>query len=155
MQHKYGAYSGIREVDGKEIRFASRMEFNYYLYLAWLKKMGEIKDFEYQPEAFDFRRRAKERPDLWKKEWLPSKGKYRPDFKVEEEKRGIYYIETVGMLRGDHKRNFRLLHQLFPEVKLEVVTTDHYRAIEKSVKAIIPGWERGNFKGQESRFGRR
>jgi hypothetical protein len=154
-KHKYGAYAGEREVDGKKVRFASRMEFNYYLYLRWLKGHGEIRDFEYQPAAFDFRARAKERPDLWKREWLPQKASYRPDFRVTEKDGSVEYVETVGMLRPGHKRNFKLLARLFPGVKLKVVTKVDYKEIERMAAKVVPGWESGGFRGQGARFGRR
>jgi len=155
MKHKYGAYAGIREVDGQEIHFASRMEFNYYLYLRWLKQQEEIQDFEYQPKAFDFHRRAEERRDLWDKDWLPQKKKYRADFRMKEKNGEEYYVETVGKLRRDHTRNFKLLRQLFPEVKLRVVTREQYKNIEISVSGIIPEWEKGGFKEERSPFLRR
>lgn len=153
MKHKYGAYAGTREVDGKEIWFASRMEFNHYLYLRWLKEQGEIQDFQYQPKAFDFYERAKERPDLWGEKELPLKRRYQADFFVIEKDGSCYYVETVGKLRRDHNRNFKLLRLLYPEVKLRVMDRTQYRNIEQSVSGIIKGWERGSFKGQKSRLG--
>jgi len=154
-KHKYDAYAGKREVDGELIHFASRMEFNYYLYLRWLKEHGENKGFVYQPKGFDFHRRAGERPDLWKERWLPQKRSYRPDFMVTRLDGTVEYVETVGKLRRSHNKNFRLMAILFPEISLRVVTTPEYKAIEAKVGNLIEGWERGRWRNQEHRFAAR
>jgi hypothetical protein len=157
-KHKYGAYAGYRFVDGQRIYFASRMEFNYYLYLQELKRLGIVKQFFYQPNAFDFKARAQSQQELWGKPTLPKAQKYQPDFLVVELQDGpkgkrkvpeiTYYVEVVGMLRRDHTRKFKLIAQLFPEVTLKVVTKKDLENIRRG-DVRVPDWETGKFTPQD------
>ena len=45
---------GDYQVGDKVIYFRSKWEANYALYLEWLKKEGQIKDWQYEPNYFEF-----------------------------------------------------------------------------------------------------
>ncbi|AQL56429.1 DUF1064 domain-containing protein [Abyssicoccus albus] len=105
---KYGAKKII--VDG--IKFDSKVEASYYKVLKHKQEIGEVKDFELQPEieiipSFKYKNR-KRRPMV-----------YRMDFKVEYYDGLIVYVDIKGMPTPDAKLKRKLVEHMFRDNELE------------------------------------
>ena len=103
---KRNKYRNIRcEVDG--IKFASKKEGNYYLYLKNLKETGAIKDFQCQP-IFRF----------------PQGIKYIADFRITHlnGKVVIWDIKSpITKKNPVYRLKFKLLKYHYPEVNFEEI----------------------------------
>lgn len=77
-------HSGTREDLGIYVR--SRWEANYARYLNWLKSLGEIRDWKYEPDTFEF-------ADIKRGTRF-----YTPDFKITEKNGETVYHEVKGWL---------------------------------------------------------
>jgi len=95
-------------VDGKRIRFKSKLEYRWAQYLDFLKSIGEIKDFFY--EFHTFRGFKSDRVK-----------QYTPDFLVRTNDNSFEYYETKGMLEKYDLDKFKLLFDERPYVKLIIV----------------------------------
>lgn len=105
----------------------SSWEYNYAAYLDWLVSLGEIQDWEYEPDEFQY-------PNVRGTRF------YKPDFKIYNNDGTIEYHEVKGHWTQKAKTQVRRFGKYYPEFKLIVIEKDEYKAIaEKS--ALIPGWE--------------
>lgn len=106
----------------------SKWERNYCHYLEWLKSIGEIADWEYEPDEFEFpiKRGTKF---------------YKPDFKITNNDDGsVEYHEVKGHWTQKARTQVNRFRKYYPDLKLIVIDKDAYYAIaEKSV--LIPNWE--------------
>lgn len=107
FKRKYGNEPVEAIVDGRRIKFKSKLEYRWAQYLDFLKTIGEIKDWFYEFHTFRFPEgRARE---------------YTPDFLVRTNDNSFEYYETKGALQ---KYDFDKYKQLFderPYVKLIIV----------------------------------
>ena len=106
----------------------SKWERNYSAYLDWLKDIGEIQDWAYEPDEFEFPIKRGTRF-------------YKPDFKITNNNDGsIEYHEVKGHWTQKATTQVKRFRKYYPELKLVIIGKDEYKAIaEKS--ALIPGWE--------------
>lgn len=121
--------AGWREVGGKKIWFRSGWESNYAMYLEWLKKRGQIKDWEHEPRTFWF---------LSIKRGVRS---YLPDFRVTELTGGICWHEIKGRMDPKSKTKLKRMAKYYPEEKVILIDAKQYRAISTMMSKIIPDWE--------------
>jgi hypothetical protein len=122
------AHGGRRE-DLSGLYFRSSWEANYARYLDWLKGIGEIKDWQYEPDTFEFK--AVKRGNRF----------YTPDFKVTSKDGGVEYHEVKGWMDADSATKLRRMARYYPSVKIVVVDRDGYEAIARDVRRLIYGWE--------------
>ena len=121
--------AGWREFGGKRNYYRSRWEANYGRYLEWLKGLGEIKDWEHEPDTFWF--------DGIKRGCVS----YLPDFKVINKEGGVEYHEVKGWMDARSKTKIRRMAKYHPKVKLIVIDAKPYKEIRKKVGGMISGWE--------------
>lgn len=117
------------ELGGKRFYARSRWEANYAKYLEFLKTHVLISDWQHEPETFWF--------DGVKRGCVS----YLPDFKILKKDGSVEYHEVKGWMDARSKTKIKRMGIYHPEVKLVVIDSKGYRALQKSVKQIVPGWE--------------
>ena len=116
-----GVQKGWAVVGGKRCYFKSKFELRWAQYLEWLKLAGEIVNWEYEPDKFEF-------------EGIRSGTVfYTPDFRVnkvkemvDDEGKGylaqeVIYHECKGHLTQKDVTKFKRMATYHPDVKLELV----------------------------------
>lgn len=98
------------EVDGKRKYFRSKKELSYARHLEFLKKIGEIKDFEHEPHTFYF--------DGIKR----GVTNYKPDFKVFRLDGTHVWIEVKGYMDAKSATKIKRFRKYFPEEQLIVIS---------------------------------
>lgn len=116
---------GNKKVYVENIKFDSKVEAKYYLYLLKLKEEGLVKNIRLQPK-FELQPKFKKYDKGYRAIT------YTPDFEVEYSDGSIIYIDTKGTSthEGDMKR--KMFDYKYPELTL--------KWISKSVKWGIDGW---------------
>ena len=105
----------------------SKWERNYAFYLDWLKSIGEIQGWAYEPDEFEFPVKRGTRF-------------YKPDFRITNNDNSVEYHEVKGYWTGKAKTQVKRFRKYYPDLKLVIIGKDAYKAIaEKS--ALILGWE--------------
>lgn len=100
LKHKYNAVS----VNTDGIRFASKLESNYYLYLKQLKRAGEVIQFLRQTPFH-----------------LPGKVTYRVDFQVFWKGGNVEFVDVKGQETKDFIRNKKMVEDLYAPIEIKVV----------------------------------
>lgn len=118
------------EFGGKRNYFRSRWESNYGRYLQWLKKHGEIADWEHEPDTF------------WFEGIKRGCVSYLPDFKVTNNDGSIEYHEVKGYMDAKSKTKIKRMAKYHPDVKLVVIDKKPYKEIQRKVGRFVSGWER-------------
>ena len=119
MRTEYvGVQKGWAVVGGKKCYFKSGFELRWAQYLEWLKLAGEIVEWEYEPDKFEF-------------EGIRSGTVfYTPDFKVTYPpavtgkgllKGDVIYHECKGHLTQKDVTKFKRMANYHPDVQLELV----------------------------------
>lgn len=120
--------SGWREINDKRYYFRSRWEFNYALYLEFLKEKEFIIDWEFEPDTF------------WFEKIKRGVRSYLPDFKIFG-KDGVVYHEVKGYMDPKSKTKLKRMAKYHPDVKLIVIDSKKYNEIKKNMSGILKGWE--------------
>ena len=119
---------GTYAIGKNEIYFRSKWEANYCLYLEWLKETGEIKDWEYEPERYDFIYKDGER--------LRALGLgYLPDFRVTNNDGSIYLVELKGYKQGANK--LKRMKKYYPHIKIELVEKKEYKILKNKLGKML------------------
>lgn len=105
--------------------FRSKWEANYSLYLDFLIKNGDIKNWEYEAETFFF-----------EKIKLGTRS-YRPDFKIFNKDDSIEYHEIKGYMDSKSKTKLKRMKKYFPDVKLVLIENVFYMDMLKKLKGVI------------------
>lgn len=121
--------AGWREVGGRKIYFRSRWEANYGRYLDWLKRRGEISEWEHEPETF------------WFESIRRGTRSYLPDFRVTEKSGRIVYHEVKGWMDARSLTKLARMKKYYPSVQLLVIDGKKYKILEKQVQMLVEGWE--------------
>lgn len=116
------------EFGGKRNYYRSQWELNYARYLEMLKSLGEIKEWEHEPDTF------------WFEGVKRGTTSYLPDFKVTENNGSIAYHEVKGWMDAKSKTKIRRMAKYHPDVKLIVIDSKAYKALERQVKGLVDGW---------------
>jgi hypothetical protein len=110
-------------IGDREMYFRSKWEANYALYLEFLKKQGEIKDWHYEVKMFDFP--------------IPhGVTRYMPDFQVIEKDGSVTYREVKGYMDSRSKTKLKRMKKYYPQVKIELVDGEQMRALNKYKKLL-------------------
>lgn len=110
-------------IGDREMYFRSKWEANYALYLDFLKKHGEIQDWMYEPDIFEF----------------PVKHgttRYMPDFKVIEKDGVVTYREVKGYMTSKAKTQLKRMAKYHPNIKVELVDAEQMKALKKYSKLL-------------------
>lgn len=130
LQTQRGTWkAGWREIGGKRNYYRSRWEANYARYLEWLKSLGEISEWQHEPETFWF--------DAIKR----GVRSYKPDFRVWENNGTSALHEVKGWFDARSKTTLKRMAKYHPQEKIIVVDGHVYRAIRRKVMGMIEGWE--------------
>jgi hypothetical protein len=124
-KHNYQA--GWREIGGKRNYYRSKWESNYALYLDWQKSQGLIDDWEHEPKKFVFEKIKQ------------GTTTYLPDFSVTIAGQTEYH-EVKGYMDSKSRTKLNRMRINYPKIKMVLIDQEAYRAIEKSMKAILAGW---------------
>lgn len=120
--------AGWREIGGKRNFYRSRWEANYARYLEWLKSLGEITEWQHEPETF------------WFEAIRRGVRSYKPDFRVWE-KGGSALHEVKGWMDDRSRTCLKRMAKYYPNEKLVLIDGRQYRAIRLKVMGMIEGWE--------------
>ena len=121
---------GYYEINGKNLFFRSRWEANYALYLDWLKKRNEIKQWEYEADTFIF-------------EGIKSGTQsYKPDFKVILNDGSVEYHEVKGWMTPKSKTQLKRMAKYHPNVKLILIDKCSYADIENKLGRMLGFYEK-------------
>ncbi len=112
---------------GKEITMRSKWETNYGIYLDWLVRQKEIKEWEYEPERYNF--------DMKEGNQLIRIGTYLPDFRVTENDGTQYLVEIKGYAQG--KRKLQRMKKYHPEIKVELVEATQYNTLKRQIGKLL------------------
>lgn len=126
---KTRSVKGWKVVGGKRFYARSNWEGNYARYLQFLKEQGKIKDWDHEPKTF------------WFDGIRRGVCSYLPDFSVTNCDNSVEFHEVKGYFDSKSKTKIKRMTKYHPDVKLVVVDSKQYRAIAKTAKKLIPGWE--------------
>ena len=118
---------GFRADIGIYVR--SQWEANYARYLNWLKEMGEIYTWEYEPDTFEFEKIKR------------GTRFYTPDFKVWNTEDEYEYHEVKGYMDQKSKTRIKRMRKYYPGEPLIIIDTPAYNALARDVKGLVPNWE--------------
>ncbi len=121
--------AGWREVGGKSVYFRSRWEANYARYLEWLRSIGNIRDWEHEPETF------------WFEGVKRGCVSYLPDFRITNPNSTVEYHEVKGWMDDKSKTKIKRMRKYHPEVVLKVIDSKSYNKLAGQVKGFVPEWE--------------
>lgn len=121
--------AGWREVGGQRVYFRSRWEANYARYLQWLKDRGEIYEWEHEPHTF------------WFEGIKRGCVSYLPDFRVTENSSERVYHEVKGWMDDRSKTKIKRMAKYYPGVKLLVIDSRQYKALQKTMRPLVRDWE--------------
>ena len=118
-----------RVVGGRRVYFRSAWEANYARYLEWLKTIGNITEWEHEPETFWF--------DGVRRGCVS----YLPDFRVTNPNGTIEYHEVKGWMDAASKTKIKRMAKYHPTVKLLVIDAKSYRKLASQISTTIAEWE--------------
>lgn len=128
----FGGNNGYQNIQRGEyecskgaVYFRSKWEANYALFLDWLVKKGEIKEWEFEPDKFIF-----EAINFGTRS-------YTPDFKVINNNGSIEYHEVKGYMDGKSKTKLKRMAKYYPDVKLILIDSAYYRDLAKKVGKML------------------
>jgi hypothetical protein len=122
------ALKGTREDLG--MFFKSRWEANFARYLNLLKRTGNIHDWSYEKERFEFHKIKR------------GTRSYCPDFKVWDTPVSVpYFYEVKGWMDKKSMTRLKRMRIYYPSIKIIVIGPAEYKDIKNKVSALIPHWE--------------
>lgn len=110
-------------IDGKEYYFRSKWEANYALYLAFLKKQGQIKEWQYEPRFFDF-------------PVAHGTTRYLPDFSVTNNDGSEEYHEVKGFMDAKSKTKLKRMAKYYPTTKVVLIDKEFMKALKRYEKLL-------------------
>lgn len=124
-----GRYGNIQrgyfDINGKNLFFRSKWEANYALYLDFLVKNRQIKNWEYEKDVFIFEK------------IISGTRTYRPDFKVFNNSGLFEYHEVKGWMDQKSKTKLKRMKTYYPSVKLVLIDRDAYNDIKKKLGPML------------------
>lgn len=127
----YSTCRGGKRSDLEDRYFRSSWEANWARYLNWLKSVGEIEAWEYEPDTFEFT--AIKRGARF----------YTPDFKVTNRGGSIEYHEIKGWMDQRSATKLARMAKYYPDVKIVVIEQRLYAEVRRKVSGLLPQWEHG------------
>lgn len=121
--------AGWRSIGKQEKYYRSRWEANYARYLEFLKKQGEIEDWDHEPQTF------------WFDKIRRGAVSYLPDFKVTRKDGTHYWVEVKGWMDDRSKTKINRFRKYFPEEELIVVEGDWFKANGPKLRGVCRPWE--------------
>lgn len=126
----YSRGHGGKRSDLNGLYVRSSYEANYARWLNFLKERKEIKDWQYEPDTFEFTK-------------IKRGGRfYTPDFKLFLNDETVEYHEVKGWdyPKGITKR--KRMAKYYPNIKLVVINEEFFKGIRaQGFHHLIPNWE--------------
>lgn len=126
---KTNAVAGWHEFGERKYYMRSKAEYRFSCYLEWLKKIGNIHSWEYEPKEF------------WFEPIKRGCVSYKPDFLVTSNDSSHYWVEVKGYMDAKSKTKISRFKKYFPHEKLEVVDAKWFSRNSKKLKSLVPGWD--------------
>ena len=120
---------GHREIGGRRIYFKGKWESNYCRYLQWLKDLGQIKEWEYEPVTF------------WFEKIKRGVRSYKPDFRITENDGQQWFAEVKGWLDPRSRTKLKRMVLYHPTVKIRLIEKKFFSQNGKKLSGLVPGWE--------------
>ncbi len=120
---------GGKRADLGDMYFRSSWEANYARYLNLLKRAGEIIEWSYEPQTFEFK--GIKRGSRF----------YTPDFLITERNGTQVFHEVKGYMDSRSATKLKRMKKYHPLIVVELIDKHRYRAIAKKVRGLIPTWE--------------
>lgn len=116
--------SGWYTIGDREIYFRSGWEYQYALYLQWLKEQGLIIEWEHEPKTFWF---------LNIKRGVRS---YLPDFRVSRNDGTYFWAEVKGYMDSKSLTKLKRFQKYYPEHELIVIDKKWFKIKNKIHREI-------------------
>jgi len=131
---RYPQTTGRRGIGGKRadlggMYFRSAWEANWARYLNWLKALGEIREWKFEVDTFQFHKIKR------------GSRFYTPDFRVMNKDGTIEYHEIKGYMDQRSQTKLNRMRKYYPSVRVILIAKPEYRAVANKVGRMIPGWE--------------
>uniref|UniRef100_A0A6M3IEZ2 DUF1064 domain-containing protein n=1 Tax=viral metagenome TaxID=1070528 RepID=A0A6M3IEZ2_9ZZZZ len=117
-----------KRADLGNVFFRSGWEANYARYLEWRKKNGDIAEWDYEVDEFQFPVKRGTRF-------------YLTDFKVTLIDGSVEYHEVKGFMTQKANTALKRMAKYYPDIKIELIDGKRYAAIVRQVGKIIKSWE--------------
>lgn len=130
MQNRIDRYQQVKKgwekIGEKRYYFKSKWEKIYALYLEFLKKKKDIRDWYYESKTFIFP--------------VPN-GRgithYTPDFCIVEKGGSLTYTEVKGWLDRKSKVKLNRMKKYYPGVKINLITKYEIREIQEKLGRLV------------------
>lgn len=130
----YSRARGGKRPDLNNKYFRSSWEANWARYLNWLKDVGEVVAWEFEPQTFEFA--AIKRGARF----------YTPDFRVVNKDGSVEFHEVKGYMDATSATKLRRMAKYHPGVRVVVIDKPAYRSVANKVSSLIPMWEHGTVR---------
>lgn len=121
--------AGWREIGGKRNYYRSRWEANYARYLEFLRRAGDIKDWQHEPKTF------------WFEKIKRGVRSYKPDFLVVTKTDAEEWHEVKGWMDSRSRTTLKRMKKYHPDETIVLIDEPKYKQIMYSVGVRIQGWE--------------
>lgn len=139
-QEGYSRSKGGRRADLDNRYFRSSWEANWARYLNCLRQQGQIVDWQYEPDTFEF-------------VGIKCGARfYTPDFRVTNIGGSVEYHEIKGWMDARSATKLRRMAKYHPSIKVVLVERPAYDEVAKKLGKILPGWEWGHKKSRFLRY---
>lgn len=108
--------------------FRSSWEANYARYLNHLQANGEIREWRYECQRFDF-------------PYKRGNNSYMPDFRIVFPDGHHEWHEIKGWMDDASRVKLKRFGRFYPDEKLVLVDKKVYRELERKVSGLLPHWE--------------
>lgn len=119
---------GWIEFGDRKFHMRSSWERNYARYLEFVKQNGDIKDWDYECQTFEFQNRH-------------GTTRYLPDFKVIHNDGTHHWVEVKGYMTQKDSTKLKRMKRDHPSEVVELFGEKDYRELAKDCKNLIPEWE--------------
>lgn len=140
-----------RPVGVRDIRYRSKAEANYAAYLEWLRNLGQIESWDYEPMTFWFTPGSVGAAAHGLDGIRRGVTSYRPDFSVfggrhvmvagrKMTQRMREWHETKGFMDKRSEVALKRMALYYPEERIVVIDSKQMAALKRQVGGIVPGW---------------
>lgn len=129
---------GWRTVAGRRIFFRSSWEYNFALYLEFLKEKNQIKAWEHEPQTF------------WFEKIKRGTRSYLPDFKVTRLDGTHYWAEVKGYMDAKSKTKIKRFKKYYPKEEIFVFDGKWFKNQKGRLSILAERWENDFSEGDVS-----
>src|ERR1700733_3907156 len=108
--------NGGKRADLDNVYFRSSWEANYARFLNYLMSIGEIKEWDFEPEEFEFV--GIKRGTRF----------YLPDFKITNKDGSVEYHEVKGYMDATSRTKLKRMAKFYPHIKIVLIDKKYYTA---------------------------